>query len=274
MEGHWTFAIDLSTLEKEHRRKRELSEQRRAEEYRRFEELNQDISKYGVVEVFRRMSEEGIGRKLTPSPTPRIAVMNDTTTDQQEGTPRTSPVPAAEALPSPPGIPPPSAMSEICLQSGGADQIVNFNPESTVGSMGAGSAEEESVRQDETGGSGDWSQASGTSPPLGDAPQLVITQQPRAITSVPAGCGFGASGGKSSTSVTEVKETRTPTDTPSREEEPSAETKAVGLTPDERKWLKLTNARVQARQPSLKMVIEVPPPRGPGDCCKHNDGDE
>ena len=132
MEGHWTIAVDLSTLEKEHRRKRELYEQQRAEECRRFEKLNQDISKDGVVEVFRRMSEKGVGQRLTVSPTTRIAVMNDTTTEHKEGTPRTSPVPAVEAPPSPPDLPPPSAMSEICLQPSGADQIVNFNPESTV----------------------------------------------------------------------------------------------------------------------------------------------
>ncbi len=210
MEGHWTNAVDLSTLERDHQKERELYRQRRAEDYRRLDQLDEDISKYGIVEVFRRMSEKKIGEKLTVSPTPRNAVMNNTTTEHEEGTPRTSPVPAVEAHPSPPDLPPPSAMSEICLQPSDAGQIVNFHPESTVGSMGADSSEGESVKQDETDGSGGSSRSSEASPPPGSAPQLVITQQPRAVASVPSGCNFGATGSRSLSSATGVGK-RTPT---------------------------------------------------------------
>ena len=93
MVGHWINAVDHSTLREEDQRRREISEQQLAEESRRAKELNEDIRKYSIAEVFERMARRKAGQKLTSPPTFRMTIMNDTTTDQQEETPRTSPAP-------------------------------------------------------------------------------------------------------------------------------------------------------------------------------------
>ena len=116
MEVHSLSVVCVTTVEREGRRSRELLEQRRAEQERRLKEQREDIRKYGIVEVFRRMAGGEAKQKLTSSPTPRMTIMNDTTPDQQEEMPRTSPAPEAvtpQEAPSPPGIPPSSAMIEV-----------------------------------------------------------------------------------------------------------------------------------------------------------------
>ena len=69
------------------------------------------------------------------------------------------------------------------------------------------------MKQDETDGSAGSSRSSGISPPPGDAPQLVITQQPRAVTSVPSGCNFGATGSKSLSGTMGVEKAPSPAET-------------------------------------------------------------
>ena len=123
-------------------------------------------------------------------------------------------------------------------------RLVNFNPESTLGSMGGGLSEEEVERPDETDGSGNSSQASGVSPPEGDAPQIVITQQPHATASVPSGCGFGAPRGEGSTSKAEVRKARTPRETPVQDVESGAGERLASITPAERRWVDATVAKI------------------------------
>ena len=141
MEGHKSNAVDHSTLSSEKQKELKYLKRRIAEEARKTDTIDKEICKYSIAEVFERLAKRGAGLSLTPLG--RMTNMNDTNEDQQGGTPRATPSPEVqgppEASPSP-TVPPPSAMSEICLQSGGADQIVNFNPQSTVGLMGGGSS--------------------------------------------------------------------------------------------------------------------------------------
>ena len=85
-----------------------------------------------------------------------------------------------------PVVPPSSAMSDICLQAGDVDQIVNFNPESMGGeSSGDGSEKADAPSQSEGSSS-----SSNCPPPAQTPPQLVITQQLKPVLSIPGNCGF------------------------------------------------------------------------------------
>lgn len=64
------------------------------------------------------------------------------------------------------------------------DQIINFNPESTVDSVGKGSSGDGSRKTNETSASEASSQSSGCSPPKQALAQLVITQQPKPATEI------------------------------------------------------------------------------------------
>ena len=135
-------------------------------------------------------------------------------------------------------------MSEICLQSGGADQIVNFNPELTVGSMGGGSSGEESERNDAASQSGDSSRASECPPPSSEAPQLVITQQPRPAVPVPVGCGFRAPTEKGTAGHEGVKKADAPKHATPTAARPNASGKVAELTFDKRRWVEETEAMI------------------------------
>ena len=111
--------------------------------------------------------------------------------------------------------------------------------------MGGGSSEEELERPDESDSSEGSSRSSRSSPPSGDAPQLVITQQPRATRSVPSGCGLGTKKDENSTRGAEAGEDKTSGKAAPQVKDYASEEGSVRLTPEEGEWIARTEELIE-----------------------------
>ena len=244
MEGHRINAVDCSTsrrIEVE-----ELEWSRRYLEELEQEGLRQEENrrKYNLAQLFevtyRRLSKQSVPLSQTAT----MTNMEDTINEQAEGSAQPSPVPEAEDVQeasASPMIPPSSAMSEMCIQEAATGQIVNFNPESTVGSLGGESSGDGSEQADATSQSEQSSQSSQYPLPVQAPPQLVITQQPKPVLSIPGSCGLRSAtgGGKQKEEGTRNVDAATPAS--SARSTSASGVGGKGLTYKEEAWLKDIN---------------------------------